>query len=140
AGPRVSLEVRPIEPLALMLAYGEGYRSPQARQLADGERAPFTKVRSGDLGFRLDLGRELEVVGTAFYTHLSDDVAFEPEEGRLEAVGPTTRMGGVLTVSARPLPWLLAGLSVTYVHATLDEPPLATAEDPTPPFEPGSLL
>src|SRR5690606_33528847 len=63
AGPRASIEVRPIEPLALMIAYGEGYRSPQARQLVDGERAPFTKVRSGDVGFRLEIGRrELEVV------------------------------------------------------------------------------
>lgn len=141
AGPRASVEVRPIAPLALMIAYGEGYRSPQARQLVDGERAPFTKVRSGDLGFRLELGRrELEIVGTAFYTHLSDDVAFEPEEGRLEPVGPTTRVGGVLTVNTRPLPWLVGALSVTYVHATLDEPPLATASDPTPAFEPGSLL
>lgn len=140
AGPRLSLEVRPIEPLALMVAYGEGYRSPQARQLAEGERAPFTKVRSGDVGFRLDLGRPFGLVGTAFYTHLSDDVAFAPEEGRLERVGPTTRVGGVLTLDTRPLPWLTGALSVTYVHATLDEPPLATAENPTPAFEEGSLL
>lgn len=142
AGPRASLEVRPIEPLALMIAYGEGYRSPQARQLADGERAPFTKVRSGDVGFRLEVGgaRELELVGTAFYTHLSEDVAFHAEEGRLEPVGPTTRVGGVLALRTQPLPWLVGALSVTYVHATLDEPPPATPEDPTPAFEPGALL
>lgn len=141
AGPRASVEVRPIEPLSLMIAYGEGYRSPQARQLADGESAPFTKVRSGDLGVRLELdGRALELSGTAFYTHLSDDIAFEPEEGRLEPVGPTTRIGGVLALRTQPLPWLTGALSVTFVHATLDEPPPASAEDPTPAFEPGSLL
>lgn len=140
AGPRVSLEVRPIEPLALMLAYGEGYRSPQARQLADGERAPFTKVRSGDLGLRLELGRELELVGTAFYTQLSDDVAFDPAEGRLEALPASSRVGGVFTAQARPFSWLTGALSVTYVHATLDEPPPASASDPTPAFEAGSLL
>ncbi len=142
AGPRASVEVRPVAPLALMIAYGEGYRSPQARLLADGERAPFTKVRSGDLGFRLELGeaRELELTGTAFYTHLSEDVAFEPEEGRLEPIGPSTRVGGVLALRAQPLPWLTGALSVTFVRATLDEPPPASAENPAPAFEPGSLL
>jgi TonB family protein len=142
AGPRASIEVRPIPELALLVAYGEGYRSPQARQLVDGERAPFTKVRSGDLGFRLELGsaRELEVAGTAFYTHLSQDVAFDAEEGRLEPVGPTTRIGGTLVVRARPLPWLLAAVSATFVNATLDEPPPASAANPTPAFEPGALL
>jgi iron complex outermembrane receptor protein len=140
AGPRLSLEVRPIEPLSFTIAYGEGYRSPQARQLADGESAPFTKVRSGDLGVRLSLGDELELAGTAFMTFLSDDVVFEPREGRLEPVGPTSRIGGVLYARTQPLPWLTGALSVTYVHATIDEPPPASAEDPTPAFEEGSLL
>lgn len=142
AGPRASIEVRPIRELALMIAYGEGYRSPQARLLNDGESAPFTKVRSGDVGFRLELGdaHELSVTGTAFYTHLSSDVIFEPEEGRLDPIGPSTRMGGVLSARVQPLPWLLGAISVTYVRATLDEPPPASAADPTPAFQPGSLL
>lgn len=140
AGPRATLEVRPIPELAFMLAYGEGYRSPQARQLADGESAPFTKVRSGDLGARLELGEELELAATAYATFLSDDVAFEASEGRLEPVGPTTRLGGVLYARAQPVSWLTAALAVTYVHATIDEPPPASAEDPTPAFEEGSLL
>ncbi len=142
AGPRASIEVRPIPELALMVAYGEGYRSPQARLLHDGESAPFTKVRSGDVGFHLDVGdaHELAITGTAFYTHLSDDVIFEPEEGRLSPIGPSTRIGGVLTTRAQPFPWLFGQLSVTYVHATIDEPPTATAQDPTPAFQPGSLL
>ncbi len=142
AGPRASIEVRPIEPLSLMIAYGEGYRSPQARQLVDGERAPFTKVRSGDLGFRLELGdhRELELAGTAFYTHLSDDIAFDAHEGRLEPVGPTSRAGASLALRTEPFAWLTAALSITFVHATLDEPPPVSAADPTPAFTPGSLL
>lgn len=142
AGPRASVEVRPIEELALLVAYGEGYRSPQARQLVDAESAPFTRVRSGDLGFRLELGerRELELAATVFYTHLGDDIVFEPREGRLEPVGPSTRIGGVFHAQTRPFPWLTAAVHVTYVHATLDEPPPASAEDPTPAFEEGALL
>ena len=142
AGPRASIEVRPIRELAFLVAYGEGYRSPQARLLEDGEQAPYSKVRSGDLGFRLELGQreELSLTGTAYYTNLSDDIAFAPQEGRLERLGPSTRIGGVLHLRSRPLPWLLTAVSVTFAHATLDAPPLATAEDPRPPYSPGQLL
>ncbi len=142
AGPRASVEVRPIERLSLMVAYGEGYRSPQARLLHDGESAPFTKVRSGDVGFRLRLGDadELSVTGTAFYTHLSNDIIFDPQQASFAAIGPSTRVGGVLTVRTQPWDWLFGQVSATFVHATIDQPPLATAENPTPAFTPGSLL
>lgn len=142
AGPRASLEVTPVQGLTLSLSYGEGYRSPQARTLADGETAPFAKVRSGDLGLRFVHGarRELELTLAGYVTTLSNDVAFDPQEGRLEALGPSTRLGGSLYVVARPLTWLLGALSVTYVRATLDGPPLATALDPAPPYVSGQAL
>ncbi|MCA9695729.1 MAG: TonB-dependent receptor, partial [Myxococcales bacterium] len=142
AGPRTSAEVTPLPWLSLRVAYGEGYRSPQARTLDDGERAPYTKVRSGDLGLRLSPGRAglVTVTAAGFYTHLSDDVVFEPREGRLERVGATRRLGGVLAAEARPLSWLIGQLSLTYVDAALLEPPPATAEEPQPPFTPGQNL
>ncbi len=139
-GPRVSLEVSPIEALTFSLAYGEGYRSPQARTLADGESAPFSRVRSGDLGARLALGEQLEASVSGFLTTLGYDVAFDPAEGRLESIGPTTRLGAALSATARPWEFLVGALSVTYVHATLDAPPLASAENPSPPYTPGQLL
>ncbi len=140
AGPRVSLEVTPIEGLAFLAAYGEGYRSPQARLLEDGESAPYTKVRSADVGARWALGDRLTLNASAYLTALSDDVAFDPGEGRLERIGPTTRLGGTLYAVGHPLSFLVAALSVTYVHATLDEPPIASAEDPSPAFREGQLL
>ena len=51
-GPRASVVVKPAQGLTLLAAYGQGFRSPQARTLEDGERAPFTKVHSADLGAR----------------------------------------------------------------------------------------
>jgi iron complex outermembrane recepter protein len=72
AGPRVSLEVTPVAPLVLAVTYGEGYRSPQARQLQDGESAPFATVRSGDVGFRLGLwDQALKVSGSGFLTSVT---------------------------------------------------------------------
>ncbi|MCB9755321.1 MAG: TonB-dependent receptor [Myxococcales bacterium] len=140
AGPRTSAEVTPLDWLSIRAAYGEGYRSPQARTLEDGERAPFTKVRSADLGLRLGRDPRLEVTTAGYFTRLSDDVVFEPREARLERVGATRRLGAVLTAQTRPRPWLLAALSLTYVDATLLEPPPATAENPQPAFEPGQKL
>lgn len=140
-GPRFTAEAEPIRSLTLTASYGEGYRSPQPRQLEEGENAPFSKVRSIEGGFRLRLyGDHLTLHGAVYATLLSRDLAFDPQEGRLEQIGPTRRVGGVAYLVARPLHWILASLSVTYVHATLTAPPPATVENPVPAFVPGQLL
>jgi iron complex outermembrane recepter protein len=124
------------------VAYGRGYRSPMALLLDDGEPAPFVTVQSADFGFKytLDEQEHLTVRASAFTTHLSDDVAFEPSEGRAESVGPSKRNGFTLYADARPAPWAFLALSATYVHAALQKPPYASAEDPSPPFRKGQLL
>lgn len=140
-GPRIAIEVQPTKWLTLNVSYGEGYRSPQARQLEEGENAPFTKVRSVEGGVRMRLWSEkLSLTGAAYATFLDSDLAFDPSEGRLEKIGPTQRVGAVGHVIARPWKWLVGSFSVTYVHATLDAPPPASVENPSPPFTPGQLL
>jgi outer membrane receptor protein involved in Fe transport len=139
-GPRTSFDLHATSWLSLLAAYGEGYRSPQARLLEDGERAPFSKVRSGDAGLRLDFGDPLRLTIGGFYTRLSDDVAFDAGEGRLERIGATRRRGVTAELVTRPMPWLVESFSLTVVDATLLEPPPATAEDPQPPFVRGQRL
>jgi outer membrane receptor protein involved in Fe transport len=133
---------KPTDWVDIIGAYGEGFRSPQARTLVDGEIAPFTKVRSADLGVRFRIGpdEQLKLTLTGYRTWLNRDVFFDPAEGRLENIGPTSRTGFVFYASTTPLPWLVGALSVTYVHAVLDGPPPATVENPTPAFEEGELL
>jgi iron complex outermembrane receptor protein len=134
AGPRVSLELVPVHGLTFSIAYGEGFRSPQATSLVDGQTVPFARVRSGDLGGRLEAGEHHELTTTlsGFIANVSDDVAFEPGEGRLEPIGQTTRIGGAIYVVARPLSWLVGAISVTYVRATLDAPPPDVPGAPMP--------
>jgi TonB family protein len=141
-GPRVVLEVEPLRSFVLSAAYGEGYRSPQALLLSEGEPAPFTKVRSSDFGARVALGarEQVHLRGSGYYTALDDDVVFDPREGRVEPVGPSRRVGFVLYADARPWSWLLGTASVTYVHAVLADPPARTASDPNPPLQKGDLL
>jgi iron complex outermembrane recepter protein len=141
-GPRAAVEVDPFPWLTILGAYGEGFRSPQARILDDGETTPFAKVRSGDVGLRFKVGPDerLVVTTSAYMTSLSEDIAFDPTEGRLERIGPTTRKGAVLYAVARPWDWLVGSLSATFVQATLDAPPPPTTADPTPPYEEGERL
>jgi TonB family protein len=140
-GPRVTLEVEPLRWLTLMASYGEGYRSPQARLLEEGENAPFAKVRSVEGGARVRLFDDrLAVTAAGYGTFLSSDLAFDPGEGRAEPIGPTKRAGVVGYAIARPWPWLVGSLSVTWVNATLEAPPPATPTNPAPPFTPGQLL
>lgn len=139
-GPRATLEGTATSWLKLAASYGEGYRSPQARQLDEGEQAPFTKVRSFEAGATFLERGPLRVTTTAYRTDLSYDLAFDPHEARLERIGPTTRQGFVAYLVAEPTPFLHAALSATYVHATLDGPPAATPENPTPAFVSGQRL
>ncbi|QQR92095.1 MAG: TonB-dependent receptor [Myxococcales bacterium] len=97
-------------------------------------------MRSGDLGIKLHFDPELQIALTAFYTWLSNDIAFDAREGRLERIGQSRRMGSVLYIKTQPSRWLLGTLSVTYVDAELLDPPPPTADDPQPPFEKGQNL
>lgn len=128
--PRTAVTVRPIEELDIVLAYGRGFRSPQARALTENEDVPFTTVNSVDVGLRSRLGSndEFQLTLTGFLAKMTDDLIFEAHEARFEEIGPTTRIGAVFYAQARPLPWLYGAFSATYVNATLDE---------TPPAEPG---
>lgn len=139
-GPRTSLEIQPSQWLSILAAYGEGFRSPQARLLEDGETAPFTRVQSADLGMRFDWGDPLKLTVGGYYTHLSDDIAFEAAEGRLERTGATERLGAVAHATTRPTSWFVGSLSFTFVDATLLEPPPPTADEPQPPFTQGQNL
>ncbi|HKQ70018.1 MAG TPA: TonB family protein [Polyangiaceae bacterium] len=139
-GPRASFEIDPLSWLRLSASYGEGYRSPQARQLEEGERAPFAKVRSYEVGATLRAGRAISITGIGYQTNLSYDLAFDPAASRLERIGPTTRRGLVGYFVAHPAPWLDASISATYVRAILDSPPIPTPEDPSPPYVKGQSL
>jgi iron complex outermembrane recepter protein len=139
-GPRATLEGHPTKWLRLSASYGEGYRSPQARQLEEGEQAPFAKVRSYEAGATLREGDHLSVSAIAYQTDLSYDLVFDPQEARLQRIGPTTRRGLVGYVLTSPAEWMNVSFSATYVHATLDSPPIPTPENPSPPYVSGQSL
>lgn len=124
-GPRAAVTVKPIEQLDIILAYGRGFRSPQARSLVENEGVPFTRVHSADVGLRSRIGQndQLQLALTGFFAKLDNDLIFEAHEARFEELGPTTRIGATFYSQFRPFPWLFGAVSVTYAHATLDQTP-----------------
>jgi len=139
-GPRASIELTPFSWLHLLAAYGEGYRSPQARQLEEGESAPFAKVKSYEAGIKLLDPGFLSFTAIAYETRLSYDLAFDAVEGAMVRIGPTTRRGLVGYLQASPIAGFTSSLSATFVSATLDAPPPPTPSNPSPAFVQGQQL
>jgi outer membrane receptor protein involved in Fe transport len=103
--------------LHALASAGQGFRSPQARSLGDGERTPFASVDSFEVGVRYRTG-VFDAYAAGFYTRLDRDLVFDHITGRNEAVPATQRAGFSADVVARPAPYLLATTSVTFTHAS----------------------
>lgn len=114
---RGAVDLAVLSGLHALVSYGEGFRSPQARSLGDGETAPFTTSRSYEAGLRYGSGSRFQAAMAAFQTRLSRDLVFDHATGRNESVPGTTRTGAVMDLVVRPNAWLLSSASVTYSRA-----------------------
>ncbi|WNG45951.1 TonB-dependent receptor [Archangium minus] len=119
-GAKAGLEFSLTERWRLFASYGDGFRSPQARSLAEGERAPFVSVRSAELGARRD-GERVAAQLSLFGSHVEDDFFFDHTVGTTAFTGETVRAGLSAALQARPLPGVTAALSATVAHARVLE-------------------
>jgi iron complex outermembrane recepter protein len=119
-GPRITIDGVVTQGLHAVLSYGEGFRSPQARSLGDGEKAPFTTVQSMEAGLRYATPT---ITGSmsAFRTTLNNDLVFDAATTRNEAVPASARIGGALEFTIKPAPWFVSSGSGTYTRATFTE-------------------
>jgi outer membrane receptor protein involved in Fe transport len=115
-GPKATLELRPRRWLRLFGSYGNGFRSPPAPSLGQGEQATFVTVHAGEVGAAARWSR-LSVTTAGFVTHVDEDLLFDHAAGRTLYIGATTRAGVTLHLQARPLRWLMATLSGTWTRA-----------------------
>ncbi|MBU8896639.1 TonB-dependent receptor [Corallococcus sp. M34] len=115
-GAKAGLEYALSETWGLFASYGDGFRSPQARGLAEGERAPFVSVHGAELGARRE-GERLSVQASAFGSQVADDFFFDHTVGTTVFTGQTLRSGITAALQARPLPGVTAALSATVAHA-----------------------
>jgi len=117
-GGKATVDVSILPGLHAVASYGDGFRSPQARSLGDGERTPFTTVRSFEGGVRYASDERVGASLAVFHTRLSDDLVFEETTARNERAPSTQRTGFALDFTLRPRSWLLHSGSVTYTRAS----------------------
>lgn len=111
-GLKAGVERQLGEAWRLFLNYGDGFRSPQARSLADGERAPFVSVRGAELGASFATKR-VDVRGALFGSYVANDFFFDHTVGTTVYVGSTLRGGAQAMVTARPTADVLVSASLT---------------------------
>lgn len=116
-GPRVTIDGSIAAGLHALLSYGEGFRSPQARSLGDGEKAPFTKVQSMEAGLRY-AGPRITGSVAAFYTTLNQDLVFDAATTRNESVPGSQRLGLAMEYVITETPWFISSGSGTLTQAT----------------------
>lgn len=139
-GAKGSAEVQLGGGLSATASFGQGFRSPQARSLGDGEQTPFTRSVSQELGVRLRSNAGLNLVVAGFRTTLSDDLVFDEATSRNEAVPGTLRVGCVADLVAEPIEWFSSALGFTYTRATFRESGGRYAVGDTVPFVPEVVL
>jgi iron complex outermembrane receptor protein len=115
-GRKATADLRVLPNLRLLASYGEGFRSPQARALAEGETTPFTRVTSFELGARLT-ARWATASLALFQTRLSDDLVFDQRTARNERVPATRRTGVTADLTSNPARWFVAAASATFTDA-----------------------
>ena len=119
-GPRATVDGVVTGGLHALVSYGEGFRSPQARSLGNGEKTPFTSVRSMEAGLRYR-NSSLNASVAAFRTSLTDDLVFDAVTTRNEPVPASLRWGAAIEFVARPTSWFASSASGTWTRATFTE-------------------
>ena len=133
---RGTLDVVILPGLNALISYGEGFRSPQARSLSDGETTPFTRVTSYEAGLRFRDGRRLHSSLAVYQTRLSDDLVFDQATARNEPVPGTIRTGVSANLLATPNDWFVSSTSFTYTRAAFSETDARHAKGDLLPYVP----
>jgi iron complex outermembrane receptor protein len=123
----------------LLASYGEGFRSPQARDLAEGERVPFAKVRSVEAGMRMKQSKEWQASLVAFSSWVSSDRVFDAFERRNVSTPSSVRPGVATTLTAR---WGIYGASAsgTFTHPIFTDSDARYQEGDRVPYAPAFVL
>lgn len=133
--PRLSLEARLTDDWRLSLAYGRGFRPPEARAFSSfepeqtgisddlyrGGDPAMTTSDSFELGTRLGTHRELELRASAFATFIERESIFDHVSGVNLELNRTRRLGTEVEAHVRPLPWLDVSADATWVDARFVE-------------------
>ena len=122
--PRGTIVLGPFQHFEFAGSIGEGVRSVDPSDIAQGLATPFVSVQSEDLGVSYAHGiadsTSLSVKSAFFETHVDQDLIFDPTAGRSTLSSGSTRTGWA--GSARLLgSFLDVGANATLVKAVFDD-------------------
>jgi hypothetical protein len=103
--------------LHLVASYGDGFRSPEAKDLKEGQRVVFTSVHSVESGLRYRLGARFQASVAAFGSWLDHDRVFDAVTREYVEAPPSQRTGCATALAARSGPFG-ASVAATYTRAT----------------------
>lgn len=112
--PRATLSLHAAHRLDLFASYGNGFRSPQALSLSQGEQSVFTVVHAGEVGLRYGEGAPVHATAALFVTYVEQDLLFDHATGRTIYSGETLRGGVTATVDAELWKSLKGSLAAAY--------------------------
>lgn len=135
-GKKLSAELALTGALHALASYGEGFRSPEARSVQEGEDLRFTEVRSVETSLRYAEGTRTRATLSGFASALGEDLVFDGASARSEPVPPSRRLGVAIDALVRPRPWLVSSASFTYVRGTFTEGNDAFAAGSPVPYAP----
>ncbi|MET0285475.1 MAG: TonB-dependent receptor [Polyangiales bacterium] len=120
--PRGTLDLTVTPDLHALLSVGRGARSSDGAALSQSESAPFARVTAAETGLAFapwwgDV--RVDARTSVFFTRVSSDLVFNPEQGRNEPVGASQRAGALWSVRARSASWFDVLGSATYTRAHL---------------------
>jgi iron complex outermembrane receptor protein len=141
ASPKAHLRWAALERLELFLAYGRGFRPPEARAFtnfdpertglfadladddADGndERPRISTVDGGELGLRWLPDPRVAVQVIGFATYVARESIYDHVSRTNLQLSATRRFGTELRLDTRPLPWLGLTGNLTWVDARFVE-------------------
>lgn len=133
--PRASLRFPASRDWTLFAAYGRGFRSPEARAVAFGDRlgedVPLDLYQGGapevtvsdevELGVQVAHGGWLEVSLAGFATFMDNEMVFDHVSSTNLELNGTRRLGADLGVRVRPRRWLELRADLTGVDARFVE-------------------
>jgi iron complex outermembrane recepter protein len=108
--------------LTATASYGVGASSLPQNAITQDEKAPFSAVRAAEVGLiyhKILPSLQASARALYFYTHVGQDLIFNPDLGVLALGSGTTRQGPVAAARLTGR-WIDESASFTYVYATLD--------------------
>jgi iron complex outermembrane receptor protein len=139
AGGKATIDVAAGGGVHVVASYGDGFRSPQARDLKEGERVPFTTVRSVEGGVRYKLITGFQASAVGFASWLSHDRVFDATSRENIEAPASLHAGASAALTARSGPF---GMSVsgTYARARFTDSDANFKKGDPVPYAPAFVL